>query len=106
MSPQQRGCVTEILPAAPRGIDGRLEQQAADEPRGLLKMTGEFRIDLGIVAGKARKLRLCLLHVIAEDDVIIATQRAKQVVGRKDLQAVSIEVEVADHPWVEQAHDI
>ena len=104
--PQQCGGLLEILPAAPDRIDRGLEQQFPHQPRGLLELPRELRIDFRIVAREAGEFRLRLADVVAIDDVVVAAERTEQIVGRQYLETERLQLEIADHPGVQQAHHV
>ena len=95
-----RRTLPEGAPVAPHRINRRLEQQLPHHGRGLLQITRELRVDLGIVTREARELRLGLIDVITEEDVIVATERAEQIVGRQYFQTQRVQFQLPDDPWV------
>ena len=105
-APHQRRGLLEGAPASRHRVHRRLEEQPPHHVRGLLEVARELRVDVRIVAREARELFLRLLHVIAEEDVVIASERTEQVIGRKHREAVGGQLEVADDARVQQAHDV
>jgi hypothetical protein len=106
LPPQQCRRLAEILPAPARRVDGRFEQQAAHQPRRLIEVAGELRINLRIVPRETRELRLGAGDVVAENDVVVAAERTEQVVRRQHLQPERRQLQVAYHPRMQQAHDV
>jgi hypothetical protein len=58
------------------------------------------------VAREARELGLRLLHVIAEEDVVIIPQGTEQVIRRQHREPVRGQLQVADDARVQEAHDV
>ena len=104
--PQKARSIAECAPVALGGIERRLPQQLPHDARRLAQISVEGGIDLGIAPREFCEAGLGLGHVVREHDIIRIRHRRHHVGAGQDLDPQRLEIEVADDPRVQQAHQI
>ena len=104
--PGNSAALLQIAPVAPGRVDGRLEQQRADELERFLQVGVEGGVDLGVLLGEAGELLLGRLHVVREDELVVVIERQNRSLAGSTSSPNWRSSRSRDDPRVQDAHDV